>query len=175
MTRRRDFLGIAAGVLATGAVTTGTKAEGPQIAPSITRDATGAWPRDIFPPGQHPALDYHGPSIPDEPGDAVLLDLIARFVALEHRINARFDEGGPLHIEDEHERGAANEPLQAHQEALLRRICATRAVTHEGTVAKAQMLHLWADDVVEGLDSEDWAERMVAGIVLDLLGASSAG
>jgi len=174
MTRRRDFLGIAAGVLGAGAVTQGVKAEGMPVAPPIARDAAGRWPRDIFPPGQHP-LDCHGPSIPDEPDDDALLDLIARFNALEHRVNAHFDEDGPFYIEDQPERDAANEPLRGQQEALLRRICATRAVTHEGTVAKAQMLHLWDDDVVEWLDSPHWNEQMIAGIVLDLLAAASAG
>ena len=47
-----------------------------------------------------------------------------------------------LYIEDEDERDDACAPLRNKQENLLPLICPTRAVSREGTVAKARMLHL---------------------------------
>jgi hypothetical protein len=101
--------------------------------------------------------------------DTALLASIARFVTAEHRINALCDKGSLHYVEDEGERGEVQEPFKVEQKELLPLICRTRAVTHEATVAKARMLHLWASDVAQGLGSPDWVDQMLAGIMLDLL------
>jgi hypothetical protein len=44
--------------------------------------------------------------------DAALLASIARFVTLEHSINALYDKGSLLYVEDEYERGEAQEPFK---------------------------------------------------------------
>ncbi len=106
--------------------------------------------------------------------DVELLSLIAQFNGLEHHILAFYEKDGPFYIEDDDERDEAIEPFKVKQEALLPQICSTRAVTRDGTAAKAQMLHLWASDIVDGLDSPDWIEQMMAGIMLDLLPESAS-
>jgi hypothetical protein len=105
--------------------------------------------------------------------DAALLASIARFNVLEHHISAHYS-GGAFHIEDDDERDEALEPFRDEQQDLLPLICPVRAVTHEGIVAKAQMLNLWDSTIRRGLDDLSWEVQMTAGIMLDLLPAGAA-
>lgn len=88
---------------------------------------------------------------------------------MERHISAHFDVGTPFYVENDDEQCEAIEPFKVEQFDLLPCICPIRAVTHEATVAKAGMLHLWAADLIEEIDAADWVGQMTAGIMRDLL------
>jgi hypothetical protein len=174
MTRPRDFLGIAAGVLASGTVVTGTKAERPQLV-LVTRYAAGKGPRDIFPPGQHPA-DYYGPAIPDEPDDAALIVALAELDAIERHVNS-LDPGEANAIEDDRKRHRVIAPIWEAQGPILERVCGIPARTMKGLQARARTIlleNLDMDPAVDAMEAVYQSDRLIAALLRDLLAMGSA-
>jgi len=109
--------------------------------------------------------------VPGQDHDAELLDLIARFDALERRINLTYQEGHPAHIEDDHERDAFKAPMEAEQEELLDRICDLEARTLQGFKARAASLILWsaeAREAASGEAAEFWHDRLLGALLRDI-------
>ena len=176
MTLRRDFLAMTAGAVVAGAVLPlPANAKGAQIEPPLTCGIAGNWPRDIFPPGQHPALDYHGPSAPDEPDDAELIAALAEFDAIERHVNSHF-EGGANAIVDDRERDAVIVPLWETEREPLERACRMRAVTLEGLQARARTIvleDLDLDPEVDAITEGYTNDRLIAALLRDLLALGS--
>jgi hypothetical protein len=70
------------------------------------------------------------------------------------------------------------EPFQDAQYDLLNRICAIRAVTLAGHVARARTYNLWDPNVLMRTDAEDedggWDDRLLAALLRDMVGVAGA-
>ena len=108
---------------------------------------------------------------PGGAGDDALIDACQAFIAWEERSRALY--AGPTRIEDDDERDLALVPIEAQQEPLFNRICATPAVTPEGARAKAAALVAWAPDYLTP-ESGCWDDRLMASLLADLTGRASA-
>ena len=137
------------------------------------RDASGRWPKDVFPPGQHPA-DAHGPRIPDAPDDADLIALCAQLDALEREYlatNFNLMPGTPEDDAAEAERARIAEA----QQPLVDAICARPPQTVAGAVAVAHSLALWDGDLFRQGGPDGYTnERLVAVLVRGLTGRAGA-
>ncbi len=126
-----------------------------------------SWPRNLFPPGQHPT-DCHGPPVADVPDDAELTAACAAFDVLEWRYRATVsdaDAGSPEDIAADAERDRIVEA----QRPLVAVMVEQRAVTQEGQAARARSLILWAPDLMaEG--PGDTAECLTYAVLRDLIG-----
>ncbi len=101
-------------------------------------------------------------------GDAELLRLCGRFVALEIQAKALF-AGGDLDDDDPRERA-----IVTAQDKLLPRICAIRARTIAGVQAKARAVATWAPDLMRPERHPYTDERLIASILSDLTGRIAA-
>jgi hypothetical protein len=102
--------------------------------------------------------------------DAELIRLCGQFVALEHRMEGFFI-GGATPIVDDDERDVARAPLEEEQEELAARMCAMRATTLAGLVARANALVIWAPDLAEGAEGDHLDKQMLAALLRDMVGA----
>jgi len=137
------------------------------------RDASGRWPKDVFPPGQHPA-DAHGPRIPDAPDDAELIALCAQLDALEREYLATDFGATPNTPADDHAE-AERARIADAQAPIVDAICARPPQTTAGAVAVAHSLALWDGDLFRQGGPDGYTnERLVAVLVRGLMGRAGA-
>ncbi len=132
------------------------------------QDAGGKWPRNLFPPGQHPT-DCHGPSIPDEPDDSELIAACAGFDALERAYVATYATDIPESTPEWTAAEAERDRLLAAEKPFLARMTELRAITLEGQTARARSLILWAPDLV-GDGTGDTIGCLTHAVLRDLIG-----
>ncbi len=170
MSGRRGFLAFTAGAVAAGTALPAAAAVVPStIRTAPVRDADGKWPRNLFPPGQHPA-DCHGPAIPDEPDDAELIALCAQLDALEREYLATDFSAMPHTPTDDHAE-AERARIEDAQAPIVDAICAQTPQTTAGAVAVAHSLALWDGDLFRnGGPDGGINERLVALLVRSLTG-----
>ncbi len=167
MSTRRGFItAVAASSVLPVAAAIAAPSNATELPP--VRDASGRWPKDLFPPGQHPT-DANGPSTP-ESDDEELITVCAEFDAIEAHINAHYS-GGALEIKDDEERDIAILPMQEAQEPLLDRIVALRATTLDGFMARARTLAGWDVEATRKIGEDNYLnERMLAALLRDMVG-----
>jgi len=170
---RRGFLAITAGAVAAGTVLPAAAAVPSTIPTAPVRDADGKWPRNLFPPGQHPA-DAHGARIPDEPDDADLIALCAQLDALEREFLATDFGAMPNTPADDHAE-AEQARIADAQAPIVDAICARPPQTAGGAVAVAHSLALWDGDLFRQGGPDGYTnERLVAVLVRSLTGRAGA-
>lgn len=112
-----------------------------------------------------------GPSASTSP-DEQLIAACHTYDALERCIDAFNDPGDPAYIEDDHARDRATAPIEAEQVPLMERICTLRAVTPEGSRARARsflLRHKAIDPAVDAVSPHrSWDDRLVAAVLRDL-------
>jgi len=173
MSGRRGFLAFTAGAVATGTVLPAAAAVPSTIPTAPVRDADGKWPRNLFPPGQHPA-DAHGPRIPDAPDDAELIALCAQLDALEREFLATDFGAKPDTPADDHAE-AERARIADAQVPIVDAICARPPQTAAGAVAVAHSLALWDGDLFRNSGPDGYTnERLVAVLVRGLMGRAGA-
>ncbi len=167
MSTRRGFMAFTAGAVAAGTVLPAAATAIPMPPAAPMREVAGKWPRNLFPPGQHPT-DSHGPAISDGRDDAELIAVCAEFDVIERHINSHY-AGGSRNIEDDEERDAAIAPMEEAQAPLLERIIALRATTLDGFMARARTLALWDLDAMRQIGPGHYLEdRMLAALLRDM-------
>jgi len=170
---RRGFLAITAGAVAAGTVLPAAAAVPSTIPTAPVRDADGKWPRNLFPPGQHPA-DAHGARIPDEPDDADLIALCAQLDALEREFLATDFGAMPNTPADDHAE-AEQARIADAQAPIVDAICARPPQTAGGAVAVAHSLALWDGDLFRQGGPDGYTnKRLVAVLVRSLTGRAGA-
>jgi hypothetical protein len=127
--------------------------------------------------GAAATLAVIAPAPASENPDAVLLDLLAQFDALERQIFP----GDPLPetIEAEDERDRAMAPLHARQQALLAQICSIRATTPAGWQARARSYLLWDNEMPKAIAAGDdstayYDDRMITALIRDMTQGAAA-
>ncbi len=170
MSTRRGFMAFTASAVAAGTALPAAAAV-PSTTPAAPgRDADGKWPRNLFPPGQHPA-DCHGPAIPDAPDDADLIALCAQLDALEREYLATDFGATPNAPADDHAE-AERARIADAQAPIVDAICARPPQTTAGAVAVAHSLALWDGDLFRNSGPDGYTnERLVAVLVRGLTGA----
>lgn len=113
--------------------------------------------------------DRAAPAAPNP--DAALIAACDELERLEDQINALIRP--PTRIEDENEREAAAEPIEARQQPVMDTIATRAAQTLLGMQAKARALTAWAPDIAKPhAPTND--ERMLASLLADLTGRAGA-
>jgi len=169
---RRGFMAFTAGAVAAGTVLPAAPAIPTPLAAPV-RDADGKWPRNLFPPGQHPA-DAHGPKIPDAPDDAELIALCAQLDALEREFIATDGSAKPYTAAADHAE-AEQARITDAQAPIVDAICAKPPQTVAGAVAVAHSLALWDGELFRnGGPDGDTNDRLVAALVGGLTGRAGA-
>ena len=162
-----------ASAVAAGTALPAATAAIPASSAAPVRDADGKWPRNLFPPGQHPA-DCHGLAIPDEPNDAELIALCAQLDALEREYLAT-DFGAMPNTPADDYAEAERDRIADAQQPLVDAICARPPQTTAGAVAVAQSLALWDGDLFRNSGPDGYTnERLVAVLVRGLMGRAGA-
>jgi len=173
MSTRRSFMAFTASAVAAGTALPAAAAAIPTSSAAPMRDAAGDWPRNLFPPGQHPA-DAHGPRIPDAPDDAELIALCAQLDTLEREFLATDFGARPYTPAANHAEAEQARILDA-QAPIVDAICARPPQTVAGAVAVAHSLALWDAELFrQGGPDGDTNERLVALLVRGLTGRAGA-
>ncbi len=172
MSSRRGFLAFTASAVAAGTALPAAAAI-PMSSAAPVRDADGKWPRNLFPPGQHPT-DCHGPKIPDEPNDAELLALATEI----KRLRTEAEQ-----LQDSVEHLSINDPLsitvwdmidgmvrQEHEIRVALAIMPSR--TMKGLKAKAALAFEHLDTQLDG--SPPRGEALEWSVCRDLLAGSAS-
>ena len=109
----------------------------------------------------------HGGQVSDSP-DAELVHLAAQIGDLERRINTIRDAATTIEAEEASE--AETEPMEEQQAELIDRLCALRATTHAGLVARGSALLAYAPDYRRHVHSAFVDEKMLGALLRDLMG-----
>jgi hypothetical protein len=102
--------------------------------------------------------------------DAELIWLCNEFCNLQRSV-LNFFPGGVAAIDCDDARCDAIAPLEERQGELLASILDIRAVTPEGFSARAQMVYLYAQDLLNPANITGWDDAMLAALVRDMVGA----
>ncbi len=173
MSTRRGFMAFTASAVAAGTALPAAAAAIPTSSAPPVRDADGRWPRNLFPPGQHPA-DYHGAAIPDAPDDADLIALCTQLDALEREYLATDFSATPNTPADDHAE-AERDRIADAQAPIVDAICARPPQTVAGAVAVARSLALWDGELFRNGGPDGYTnERLVAVLVRGLTGRAGA-
>lgn len=100
--------------------------------------------------------------------DAELIRACAAFDALERQLQDALD--GPAALKDEEQKDALDDQISAKQRVLLDTICAVRAQTVEGNLARLHTLALWQPEEVNSYPPNEgwgWDERMYHALLRD--------
>ncbi len=164
MSTRRGFLAFTAGAVAAGTAL-------PAVAAAPVRDADGKWPRNLFPPGQHPT-DCHGPRIPDEPNDAELLALATEIRRLRTEAEQLQDSVEHLLLDDPRSIAVWNMIYgmveRSHEKTATLAIMPSRTI--EGLKAKATLAFEHLDTQLDG--SPPHGEALEWSVCRDLIGGA---
>ncbi len=172
MSGRRSFMAFTAGAVAAGTALPAAVAIPTPLAAPV-RDAAGKWPRNLFPPGQHPA-DAHGPGIPDAPDDAELIAFCAELDVLEREYLATDFAAKPYSPADD-QAEAERDRIADAQAPIVDAICARPPQTTAGAMAVARSLALWDGDLFrQGGPDGCTNDRLVAVLVRGLTGRAGA-